>query len=64
MTVTAALVRLNEASATRSSTISAEILSHSYRLKQFRRVAIRYEKREVNYRAMVKIAAIVLLWTD
>jgi hypothetical protein len=30
MTVTAALVRLNEASATRSSAISAEILSHSY----------------------------------
>jgi transposase len=34
------------------------------RLQQFRRVATRYEKREVNYLAMVKIAAIVLLWTD
>ena len=34
------------------------------RLKQFRRVATRYEKREVNDLAMVKIAAIVLLWTD
>jgi transposase len=34
------------------------------RLKQFRRVATRYEKREVNYLAMVTIAAIVLLWTD
>jgi transposase len=33
-------------------------------LKQFRRVATRYEKREVNYLAMVKIAAIVLLWLD
>jgi transposase len=33
-------------------------------LKQFRRVATRYEKREVNYLAMVKIAAIVQLWTD
>jgi transposase len=34
------------------------------RLKQFRRVATRYEKREANYLAMVTIAAIVLLWTD
>jgi transposase len=33
-------------------------------LKQFRRVATRYEKREVNYLAMVKIAAIMQLWTD
>jgi transposase len=33
-------------------------------LKQFRRVATRYEKREVNYLAMVEIAAIVQLWTD
>jgi transposase len=32
------------------------------RRKRFRRVATRYEKREVNYLAMVKIAAIVLLW--
>lgn len=31
------------------------------RLKQFRRVATRYEKRGVNYRAMVTLAAI-LLW--
>jgi transposase len=31
------------------------------RLKQFRRVATRYEKRDVNYLAMVKLAA-VLLW--
>ena len=31
------------------------------RLKQFRRVATRYEKRAANYRAMVTIAAI-LLW--
>lgn len=30
------------------------------RLKQFRRVATRYEKRAVNYLAMVTIAAIVL----
>jgi transposase len=30
------------------------------RLKQFRRVATRYEKRTVNYRAMLTIAAIVL----
>jgi transposase len=30
------------------------------RLKQFRRVATRYEKRAVNYRAMVTIAAIML----
>jgi transposase len=34
------------------------------RLKGWRRVATRYEKREANYLAMVKIAAIVLLWTD
>jgi transposase len=34
------------------------------RLKQFRRVATRYEKREANYLAMVKIAAVVLLWTN
>jgi transposase len=34
------------------------------RLKQFRRVATRYEKREANYLAMVTVAAIVLLWTD
>src|SRR6266508_974204 len=32
------------------------------RLKGWRRVAARYEKREVNYLAMVTIAAIVLLW--
>jgi transposase len=31
-------------------------------LKEFRRVATRYEKRGVNYEAMVVIAAIVLLW--
>ena len=31
------------------------------RLKQFRRIATRYEKRAVNYRAMLTIAAI-LLW--
>lgn len=30
------------------------------RLKQFRRVATRYEKRAVNYKAMLTIAAIVL----
>jgi transposase len=30
------------------------------RLKQFRRVATRYEKRAVNYRAMVVLAAIVV----
>lgn len=30
------------------------------RLKQFRRVATRYEKRSVNYQAMLTIAAIVL----
>jgi transposase len=30
------------------------------RLKQFRRVATRYEKRAVNYRAMLTIAAITL----
>jgi hypothetical protein len=33
------------------------------RLKQFRRVATRYEKRKVNYLAMVKIAAIAL-WLE
>ncbi len=33
------------------------------RLKQFRRVATRYEKREVNYLAMVTIAAI-MLWLE
>jgi transposase len=32
------------------------------RLKGFRRVATRYEKRGVNYEAMVVIASIVLLW--
>lgn len=30
------------------------------RLKQFRRVATRYEKRAKNYRAMLTIAAIVI----
>jgi transposase len=30
------------------------------RLKQFRRVATRYEKRTVNYLAMLTVAAIVL----
>jgi hypothetical protein len=34
------------------------------RLKGWRRVATRYEKREVNYLAMVTIAAIVLLWLE
>ena len=34
------------------------------RLKQWRRVATRYEKREANYLAMVTIAAIVLLWLE
>jgi transposase len=34
------------------------------RLKQFRRVATRYEKREAHKQAMVTVAAIVLLWTD
>jgi transposase len=34
------------------------------RLKGFRRVATRYEKRDVNYLAMVTIAAIVLLWLE
>jgi transposase len=34
------------------------------RLKQFRWVATRYEKREANYLAMVTIAAIVLLWLE
>jgi hypothetical protein len=33
-------------------------------LKQFRRVATRYDKPAVNYLAMVEIAAIVQLWTD
>jgi transposase len=33
-------------------------------LKQFRRVATRYEKREENYLAMVTIAAIVRLWLE
>ena len=32
------------------------------RLKGWRRVATRYEKRDVNHLAMVTIAAIVLLW--
>jgi transposase len=30
------------------------------RLKQYRRIAIRYEKRSENYRAFLTIAAIVL----
>ena len=34
------------------------------RLKGFRQVAIRYEKRDVIYLAMVTIAAIVLLWLE
>jgi transposase len=34
------------------------------RLKGWRRVATRYDKREVNYLAMVTIAAIVLLWLE
>jgi transposase len=34
------------------------------RLKQWRRVATRYEKREANYLATVTIAAIVLLWLE
>ena len=34
------------------------------RLKGFRQVAIRYEKRDVIYLAMVIIAAIVLLWLE
>jgi transposase len=34
------------------------------RLKGWRRVATRYEEREVNYLAMVTIAAIVLLWLE
>jgi transposase len=34
------------------------------RLKGWRRVATRYEKREVNYLAMVTISAIVQLWLD
>jgi transposase len=34
------------------------------RLKGWRRVATRYEKREENYLAMVTIAAIVLLWLE
>lgn len=32
------------------------------RLKQFRRISTRYEKRAVNYQAMLTLAAIVL-WT-
>lgn len=34
------------------------------RLKGFRQVAIRYEKPDVIYLAMVTIAAIVLLWLE
>jgi len=34
------------------------------RLKGWRRVATRYEKRKVNYLAMVTIAAIVTLWLE
>jgi transposase len=34
------------------------------RLKGSRRVATCYEKRDVNYLAMVTIAAIVLLWLE
>jgi len=34
------------------------------RLKQFRRVATRYDKRAANYLAMVTIAAIVRLWLE
>jgi transposase len=34
------------------------------RLKGWRRVATRYEKRGANYLAMVTIAAIVLLWLE
>jgi transposase len=34
------------------------------RLKDWRRVATRHAKREVNYLAMVTIAAIVLLWLE
>jgi transposase len=34
------------------------------RLKGWRRVATRYEKRDVNYLAMVTITAIVLLWLE
>jgi transposase len=34
------------------------------RLKGFRRVATRYDKREVNYLAMVTVAVIVLLWLE
>jgi transposase len=34
------------------------------RLKGWRRVATRYEKRDVNYLAMVTIAAIVLQWLE
>ena len=34
------------------------------RLKQWRRVATRYDKREANHLAMVTIAAIVLLWLE
>ena len=34
------------------------------RLKGWRRVATRYEKQDVNYLAMVTIAAIVQLWLE
>jgi transposase len=34
------------------------------RLKQWRQVATRYEKREANYLAMVTITAIVLQWLE
>jgi transposase len=34
------------------------------RLNGWRRLATRYEKREVNYLAMITIAAIVLLWLE
>jgi transposase len=34
------------------------------RLKGWRRVATRYEKRDVNYLAMVRMAAIVLVWLE
>jgi transposase len=34
------------------------------RLKGWRRVATRYEKREVNYLAMVTIAAMMLRWLE
>jgi transposase len=41
----------------RSSNVVERLIN---RLKQFRRVATRYEKRAVNYQAMLTIAAIVL----